>query len=273
MKDIYLFPYYGGKHQWLDFLLPLFPTGPTHLVDVFGGGGAVTLNCVRYPYATYNDVDERLFCFFRVLRDNPDELIRAISLSPHSRADWNIASRWAEWGDCEDVEKARRVFVALNQGFNGVMLKTGHNFWRRKPSGMSAQSGAAKLSALERAAENLSRVTLECLPWQDMIRDYNKPRVVMYLDPPYLLETRKSKNMYEHEFSDQDHEDLLAALSKLTCMALLSGYNNDMYNEALSGWHRVDSPARPTAAAKNGTRVESVWMNFEPESRPLAVAQ
>jgi len=35
------------------------------------------------------------------------------------------------------------------------------------------------------AAMKLSRVVIECLPWQEVIRRYDRPETLFYLDPPY----------------------------------------------------------------------------------------
>ena len=43
---------------------------------------------------------------------------------------------------------------------------------------------------------------------------------------------------------------------------LLSGYDNDLYNDRLRGWHREETTSRNMSAAKTQ---EILWMNFEPQ--------
>ena len=67
------FRYFGGKNTHLDFLLPLFPVDACRVIDVFGGSGAVALNLPQGQHRriTWNDVDSRLYHFFKTLRDRP----------------------------------------------------------------------------------------------------------------------------------------------------------------------------------------------------------
>ena len=79
-----VFGWYGGKFSHLDWLLPLLPK--THCYcEPFSGSAAVLMNRIPSPVETYNDIDGDVVNFFRVLRDRPDDLIRAIGLTPFSR--------------------------------------------------------------------------------------------------------------------------------------------------------------------------------------------
>jgi site-specific DNA-adenine methylase len=98
---------------------------------------------------------------------------------------------------------------------------------------------------------------LEVLPYLPVTR-----RTVMYLDPPYLMETRSSQRpLYRHEFgSQEEHEELLTAVSRLNCRALLSGYQSELYGRLLADWRRLDY----WTVNRAGTRVcESLWLNYD----------
>lgn len=109
------------------------------------------------------------------------------------------------------------------------------------------------------ATERLKGVQIENLPAIELIKRYNTPDVFIYADPPYLHETRKSY-LYKYEMSDVDHKELLEALIKHPGKVLLSGYDNDMYNDMLSGWMKVQ---KRTNAECGLPRVETLWMNYE----------
>ncbi|MFZ4876865.1 DNA adenine methylase [Janthinobacterium sp. Mn2066] len=85
----------------------------------------------------------------------------------------------------------------------------------------------------------------------------------VYLDPPYVLDTRTKKSIYAHEMTDDEHRELLAVLALLPpgVKFMLSGYHNAIYDEVASkqGWRRVDFQAM----TRGGVRTESVWMNYE----------
>src|SRR5271155_2319124 len=62
------FGWYGGKYSHLDWLLPLLPECH-HYCEPFGGSAAVLLNRQPSPVETYNDLDNEVVNFFRVLRE------------------------------------------------------------------------------------------------------------------------------------------------------------------------------------------------------------
>ncbi len=62
---------------------------------------------------------------------------------------------------------------------------------------------------------------------------------LVYCDPPYLQETRKSARRYRYDYRDADHEELLCMLGSLPCAVMLSGYPSRLYDERLEGWGSV----------------------------------
>ena len=61
--------------------------------------------------------------------------------------------------------------------------------------------------------------------------------------------------------TDAEHRDLLDALKAHRGSVLLSGYESQMYDEALRDWYR-DSTTEITQTA---TKLKEVlWMNYEP---------
>jgi DNA adenine methylase len=89
-------------------------------------------------------------------------------------------------------------------------------------------------------------------------------RIFIYVDPPYLFETRKSKRpIYKKEFGTiAQHKRLLKLLKALKasgCMIMLSGYWSDLYEKELSDWRVVsyNSVTRSGEVAK-----EYLWMSY-----------
>ena len=80
-----VFGWYGGKFNHLDWLLPLLPEAH-HYCEPFAGSAAVLLNRPPSSLETYNDIDGEVVNFFSVLRDQSEELQRAIALTPFSRS-------------------------------------------------------------------------------------------------------------------------------------------------------------------------------------------
>lgn len=106
-------------------------------------------------------------------------------------------------------------------------------------------------------AERLKGVQIENQPAIDLIKRYSRQNVLIYADPPYLLSTRTTSS-YKHEMTDQEHMDLLEALSEHPGPVLLSGYENDLYNDQLRGWRKEYKVAKAEGGAK---RKEILWIN------------
>ncbi len=97
------FGWYGGKFSHLNWLLPLLPTCH-HYCEPFAGSAAVLLNRDPSPVETYNDIDGEVTNFFRVLRDNKEELVEKIGLTPFSREEFYYSvSKNPERLDSADV--------------------------------------------------------------------------------------------------------------------------------------------------------------------------
>lgn len=255
-------PYFGSKARIAEQIVALLPVHG-HYVEPYCGGLSVLLAKSPSAMETVNDLDGDLVAFWRTLRDRPEDLARAVDLTPHSRAE--LTAAWEPTTD--EVERARRVWVRLTQG-RGGMRRTG---WRHyvDPAG----SGMGMPGYLEAyrdrllpAAERLRRVSLECLPALTVIGKYGSARdVLLFVDPPYLGSTRTDSNSrYGVEMrSEGEHRELAAALADCRAAVVLSGYHSALYAELYAGWHRVELAAVAGNAASTRERVEVLWSNRE----------
>jgi len=95
--------------------------------------------------------------------------------------------------------------------------------------------------------------------------DYAGRRVLIYADPPYVMATRKSQRaIYRHEFTDQQHHELLTVLRAVPALVMLSGYRCPMYDAALSRWRSIDYP---TLTRGGSWAIETLWLNFDPPAQ------
>lgn len=86
---------------------------------------------------------------------------------------------------------------------------------------------------------------------------------LVYVDPPYVPETRRRSKVYRCDYSEDDHRRLLRCLVALPCKVMLSGYDCELYSRELVGWRKVSFSAKTHV----DVREETVWMNFDPPSR------
>jgi DNA adenine methylase len=101
----------------------------------------------------------------------------------------------------------------------------------------------------------------DCVKFLESFPCKDAGRVLIYADPPYLHEVRKSPRRYRYDYNVQDHERLIAALKAIPCAVMLSGYPSALYEDLLSGWRTSEFQVM----THGGPRTEKLWLNF-PES-------
>ena len=264
-RKMIAFGWYGGKFVHLDFILPHLPLDAEHFCDVYGGSAAVLINRHPAKVETYNDLDSELVNFFAVLRDHPEELIRAIGLTPFSREE--LANACRPVPDLPTLERARRFYVRARQTRTGLAQTSSEGRWAHCIlTSRAGMAGAVSrwlgaVEALPQIAQRLQRVQIENAPALEIIERYDTPRTLFYLDPPYVHGSRGDSAAYRHEMSDADHRELARALRTIKGRAVLSGYRSDLYDELFASWHRVDAAEKQCNSSK-GARAECLWLNF-----------
>jgi DNA adenine methylase len=251
-----LLRYPGSKQRIAPWIIEQMPKHHSYLEPYFGGG-AILFNKEPSQIETINDLDDDVVNLFRTIRENKEELIEAIVMTPYARAEYDASFT----GGGTEVERAKNFLIRSNMGHGFRMNeKTG---WKK---GIHSNSGASYAvqfwnnlpEVISYVAQRLKMVQIECRPAIELIRAFNHSNVLIYADPPYVLSTRGRKQ-YRHEMTDQDHVELLEALLLHTGPVMLSGYESGLYNDYLQGWRKISTPAR---AENSIPRTEVLWMNY-----------
>jgi len=259
------FGWYGGKFSHLSWLLPHLPECH-HYCEPFAGSAAVLLNRQPSPVETYNDVDGEVANFFRVLRDQADDLIRLIALTPFSREEFYEAVS-ATKPKTSNLQRARRFFVRARQARTGLAQTASLGRWANcKNTSRAGMSGVVSrwlgsVEALPEIALRLIRVQIENRPAADLIKLYDAAGTLFYCDPPYLHETRGDSKAYRFEMVESAHQELAATLNRCRGKVALSGYRCDLMDRLYKGWRRFDAPAKQCHSIKK-LRQECLWMNY-----------
>lgn len=103
--------YHGGKVRIAGKIVGIFPAHNCY-VEPFGGGAAVLLAKQRCKLEIYNDLDGEVVNLFRTIREDAEELARAVSLTPWARDEQELSYRPTE----NPVERARRFLVRSHFG-------------------------------------------------------------------------------------------------------------------------------------------------------------
>lgn len=259
------FGWYGGKFNHLDWLLPLLPEAH-HYCEPFGGSGAVLLNRPPSPVETYNDLDGEVVNFFRVLREQKDELVTQIALTPFSREEYFLAIADHR---CEDspLQRALRFFIRARQSRTGLAQTASLGRWANcKNTSRAGMSGVVSrwlgsVDGLPDIAMRLLRVQIENRPATDVIDLYDDEGTLFYCDPPYPHDSRGDTKAYCHEMTDFDHVQLSWALHQIQGKAAISGYQCDLLNDLYADWNLHLAPPKKSHAIKQ-VRQEALWTNF-----------
>ena len=269
------FSYYGGKYKHLNWLLPLLPQKKAY-VEPFGGSGVVLLNREQSDVETFNDTFEAVTTFFKVLRDQPDELLRQITLSPYSERDFEQA---VDSTPDSDLEKARQFFLKVNQSYNNDMENPSWSYNKSYSSrGVSKKVSnyQAKPRRLQPIADRLKDVQITNRDAVDVIETFDCEDGLIYCDPPYPPETRSSGDDYVFEMSVDDHREMASTLRACEADVAVSSYSSELYHELFveHGWSRVDGEEKGLASSDDGSRskTESLYVNYEVTDEMLVKA-
>ena len=257
MKAIIKYP--GSKWGIASWIIEHFPKHHSYL-EPFFGSGAVFFNKPPSDIETINDLDGNVTNLFDCIRRDPERLARELYLIPYSREVYDRA--FSEAPD-DPFGRAVNFYIRLNMG-HGFRTNGEKVGWKNDVHGRERAYAVREWNILpERimeAAKRLKDAQIEHMDAIELIRRFNHSDVLIYCDPPYILSTRHGKQ-YRHELDDAGHVRLLDALLNHKGPVIVSGYDNDMYENQLRGWHREEKTAYSQIASR---KQEVIWMNFEP---------
>ncbi|WP_458085781.1 DNA adenine methylase [Streptomyces malaysiensis] len=254
------FRYYGSKGLLAGWIASHIPEHRNY-VEPFAGSAAVLLAKPPSYREIINDLNGDVVNFWRVLRSQHEDLVHVLECTPYAREEY-LDCRDTDASDMDAVERARRFFVRCNMAFNASPTRVGFSFGSANTTGLRAHTFATRVdSRLSEIAERIRRVEIENTDALTIITRWNNEDTVMYLDPPYLGDTRASSQDYATDAPDADfHTQLMGKIGDFKGTVLLSGYDNDLY--ATLGWEKATRDVYAGASNKIGSRrTECLWIN------------
>ena len=250
---------YGGKFYLLKTLLEYVPDHITY-VEVFCGAAHFFFAKPLAQLSVLNDLDTNLITFFRVLQDKEkyDLLQHKITYSIYSRDLFHecLAGYQTE---TDPVKKAYQFYVVSNLSMFGTMKAFASS---STPVGSLPKHFINKKDRFDRVVEKIQDAVIENQDFSKIIKKHDNPNTLFYLDPPYVHGTRKSKDEYLHEMTNEQHEQLVDILLNIEGKYLVSGYENDIY-KPLSNVVKIPQLLRTkTDNPEIKKREECLWMNY-----------
>ena len=260
----------GGKYYLTGWLCQHIP-GHRLYCEPFCGAGHLLFDKRPSPVEVLNDVDGHLIGFFQVIKD-PEKrrkLVETLRCMPYSRQLWqDTRSRW-KTGDIpqDEVERVSQWFYLNRTCFGGDQRRGG--FAAPSTTGRNpAQSFQSAIGSLEGVAGRLRGVTIECLDYRECIRRYDSPGSLFYCDPPYL----DAEHYYKAgDFAQEDHHALARLLNGAKGKAMVTHYQNGLYDELYQGWRRFEYSSFKGSHKSEGEEkpktIEVLYCNFKPVGR------
>lgn len=266
MRPVLKYP--GSKWKMAEWIISLMPPHKSYL-EPFFGSGAVFFKKEPSRIETINDMDGEIVNLFRCIREEPEELMRCVTMTPYSRAEYEQA-----WGKFRfragvpsvGVEAARMTLVRYWQSHGSTSVYKGGwkndragreyaydvRYWRQLPEWIAA------------AATRLKDAQIEQAPAVDVIRRFQHPEVLIYADPPYVISKRKGRQYVVDMVEDAEHIELLEALKDHTGPVILSGYDNELYPELWTLLLKWDNDS-PVSFKPDGRTVHDYDRRFQLE--------
>jgi DNA adenine methylase len=273
VKSILKYP--GSKWSIAKWIISFFPKHHTYLEPYFGSG-AILFSKKPSNIETVNDLDWEVCNLFNCIKQDSEKLAKLVYMTPYARSEYDDTFKIDISDLISEIDpfyKAARFLVQCWQGhgFRTNGYKVG---WKNDVQGREAMYAVRNWYRLPEwilaITNRLKQVQIENRPALEVIKRHKYPNVLIYADPPYLLETRTAKaKQYKHEMTEQDHVELLETLLEHPGPVILSGYQSGIYDEILKDWHKETVKGR--AEYYGLDRMEVLWMNFEPAEKQISL--
>lgn len=249
-------PYQGGKRNLARRIIARLEQIPhTCYAEPFVGLGGVFFRRRSAPtLEVINDRSRDVATFFRVLQRHYVPFLEMLRFQVTTRVEFErlVAT---DPDTLTDLERAARFYYLQRTAFGGKV--SGRTF------GVAATTAArfdiTRLAPeLEALHTRLAGVVIECLPFPELLRRYDKPTTLFYLDPPYF----GCENDYGVGlFAREDFERLAEQLRSLEGQFLLSLNDVPDVRRLFAGFAIERVETTYTIASRKAKRVGEVLIS------------
>lgn len=238
--------YIGGKKQLAKAIIARIDRIPHQTyAEPFVGMGGVFFRRRRAPRGeVINDLNGDVATFFRILQRHYVPFLETLRWQMTGRREFERLAR-TDPTTLTDLERAARFLYLQRTAFGGKVA--GRNF------GVDPLRGRFNLTALqpmlEELHERLAGVVVECLPWAEFVRRYDRPGTLFFLDPPYWGSER---DYGAGLFSRDDYARMAEVLSRLQGRFILSINDVPAIRRTFAGFRL--SPVRLTYTVSRSAR-------------------
>jgi DNA adenine methylase len=258
--------YVGGKSKLAARIIDIFPEHKSY-VEVFGGALWVFFRKPESKYEVVNDFDGDLIAFYRVIQNHLEEFLKQFKYMLASREFFEDWKEQIEARGLTDIQKAARYYYLQRQCFGGRVK--GRTFGVI-PEGVPRINLLRMEEELSEVHLRFTRVVIEHLDYADLIKRYDKPETLFYLDPPY-----HEAPTYKHNFHDiEDYVKMCDVLKNIKGKFVFSINSHPDIIEIFKDFNIENVNLKYTIGKKEQKDVtELLISNYEMEKKQMELFQ
>jgi DNA adenine methylase len=247
--------YIGGKRKIAKKIIAMFPEHTTY-VEAFAGGAQVFFQKQPSRVEVLNDLDGEILNLFRMCQQHHEELLRYFRFVLVSRK-WFELLKATDPATLTDIQRAARYLYILKSSFASLVRHPNYHWHVVQPPGFNLERLP---QLLHNAHKRLERTQLECLPYEEVLRRYDRPTTLFYLDPPYY-----GRKLYRYNFEPADFGKLAERLQTVRGKFILSLNDVPEVRALFIRFHIEEVQLSYSAQKVSGRRYPEVLiMNFRP---------
>ncbi|HXS95069.1 MAG TPA: DNA adenine methylase [Candidatus Limnocylindrales bacterium] len=242
--------YIGGKRRLAKQIIASIPPHITY-VEAFAGGAQTFFQKEPSKVEVLNDLDGEVVNFYRVCQWHHEELIRFLRYWPASRKlhAWMLAASPAL---LTDVQRAAKFIYLQRNSYGGLIVKQHYHYAViQRPNHRPERIP----EIINKAHERLQLVQIECLPYQEILRRFDRKSTFFMLDPPYW-----NRKLYKQNFSERDFHDLEERLHHIKGRFLLTLDDRPEVRTLFAKWHLLPVEVSYTAQRSQARRYSELFI-------------
>jgi DNA adenine methylase len=214
-------------------------------VEPFLGMGGIFVRRDRRPRAeVINDLSGDVATLFPILPRHYEPFMDMLRWQLTSRADFDRL-RKQDSSSLTDLERAARFLYLQRLAFGGKVEGRTFGVDRRTPGRFDLPKLEPMLAEIH---ERLAGVVIEQLPHADVIRRYDGPATLFYLDPPYV----GCEGDYGAGFAPADFHRLAEQLAAIAGRFVLSINDTPLAREEFARFELLEVPVTDTIGNNHG---------------------
>lgn len=272
--NLSLTKYCGGKFYQKSYLYNIFDWSECNtFIDGCSGAGVISLNLSkkRFSKVIANDKDSYINNMwkafqcpirFKLLKD------RLMNTSYSLESYWEARKTWCGGYKAYDIDEiAWATVVSHRMSRNAIVCSAFQKAGRlRGGQNECVNAWQSYQKSLDKIHEAIKPIEIWCEDICDIITVINDSNTLLYLDPPYMPETRYCK-MYRTEMTEKKHKKMLGLCRESKCKIVISGRPTKLYEYFLHDWQVDIRKINNNMSNKKGSarvkQAECVWTNFE----------